>query len=616
MAHGIRARKIKRSNAREQPRPGEAHGESAMSNSGRKDIGCNRLPQAEPLKSFYSPAIWMPAGPRTRSFDCTVANVRIRLRNQTIAVGAAAVAILTGTALSLPITLTPGLRARLTTALAERFNSQVEVTALRVSVLPSLRISGNGVVLRHRGRTDVPPLIVVESFSADATIWGLTGKPVHFRRVRLEGLEINIPPGGLDGDDDDVNDADEPGKELATSGSNGAVSVDTPPQRTAETGDVAPSTPLIVDDLVSERAVLRILRRKAGKRPRVIEIHHLSMDDTGSNEPWRFSATLTIPTPPGRIETRGTFGPWNAAEPSRTALAAKYEFHDAVLGTFDGIRGKLDSTGAFSGVLDRIEVDGETSVPDFALADVGHAVPLTTRFHAIVDGTSGNTWLRPVDARFLHTRLRATGAVVEQDGQDGHTIKLDVVMREGRIEDVLWLAAKSRKPPLSGTLTLVTTLLLPPGKADEEQRLQLNGSFGITQARFNTGNVQTKVNQLSQKARGIRDAAPDQVVSTLNGRFVMRGGVIRFSKVSFAVPGAQVNLSGRYGVDLETVDFRGTAHLDAKLSQMTGGVAAFFLKLVDPIVRHRDVTVLPLTVRGTAEHPEFRVDVRRALLPK
>ena len=524
--------------------------------------------------------------------------------------------MLTGTALSLPIALTPGLRTRLTTALAERFDSEVEVQALRVSVLPSLRISGDGVVLRHRGRTDVPPLIAVQSFSAEATLWGLTGKPVHFRRVRLEGLEINIPPGGLDGDREDLDDYEARSKLLATSGSNEGVSVDAPPRRAADTPGVRQSTPLIVDDLVSERAVLRILRRKAGKRPRVIEIHHLAMDDTGSNVPWRFSATLTIPTPPGRIETHGTFGPWNAEEPSRTALGAKYEFHDADLGTFDGIRGTLDSTGAFSGVLDRIEVDGETSVPDFALADVGHALPLTTRFHAIVDGTSGNTWLRPVDARFLHTRLRATGAVVEPEGQDGHTIKLDVVMREGRIEDVLWLAAKPRKPPLSGTLTLVTTLVLPPGKADEEHRLQLNGSFAITQARFNTGNVQTKVNQLSQKARGIRDEAPEQVASTLNGRFVMRGGVIRFSNVRFTVPGAQVNLSGRYLVDSEAVDFRGTAELDAKLSQMTGGVAAFFLKLVDPIVRHRDVTVLPLTVQGTAEHPEFRVDIRRALRPK
>src|SRR5215213_2434642 len=113
------------------------------------------------------------------------------LRTRTIAGGAAVAAVLTASALSLPITLSPGLRARLTAALAERFDSHVEIAALRVSVLPRLRIMGDGVVLRHRGRTDVPPLIAVQSFSAEATIWDLTGQPMHFQRVRLEGLEIN-----------------------------------------------------------------------------------------------------------------------------------------------------------------------------------------------------------------------------------------------------------------------------------------------------------------------------------------------------------------------------------------------------------------------------------------
>lgn len=59
-------------------------------------------------------------------------------------------------------------------------------------------------------------------------------------------------------------------------------------------------------------------------------------------------------------------------KPSHTPLEAQYEFRDADLGEFDGIRGTLDSTGIFAGVLDRVEVNGRTSVPDFALADVGH----------------------------------------------------------------------------------------------------------------------------------------------------------------------------------------------------------------------------------------------------
>ena len=67
---------------------------------------------------------------------------------------------------------------------------------------------------------------------------------------------------------------------------------------------------------------------------------------------------------------------------------------------FKGIRGTLQSSGKFSGVLEHIDVAGEADVKDFALTSAGHAVPLKTAFHSIIDGTNGNTWLRPVDGTF------------------------------------------------------------------------------------------------------------------------------------------------------------------------------------------------------------------------
>ena len=99
--------------------------------------------------------------------------------------------------LTLPITLTPSVRTRLIAALNERFDSKVEVAELRVSVLPRVRVAGEGVVLRFKGRTDVPPMIAIKSFSAEASLFGLIGGPLHLSRVHLTGLEINIPPGGL-----------------------------------------------------------------------------------------------------------------------------------------------------------------------------------------------------------------------------------------------------------------------------------------------------------------------------------------------------------------------------------------------------------------------------------
>jgi hypothetical protein len=483
--------------------------------------------------------------------------------------------------------------------------------------LPHIRVAGEGLVLRHKGRRDVPPLIQIESFSAEMNVLGLIGRPLQFRRVQLTGLEINVPPGGLrigDGDDDGDDGDDAPDD----TGSNAPIA-DPPAPETKTvnaTARNAKASPLVVDTLVSERAVLRILRRAPGKRPRVFEISQLSMQDTGANVPWAFKATLTNPKPPGRIATHGTFGPWNAEEPSATPLDAEYEFKDADLGVFDGIRGTLHSTGAFKGVLERIEVEGRADVPDFALSDVGHPVALTTRFHSIVDGTNGNTWLQPVNGQFLRTHILAEGGVVEPDGEDGRTVTLDITMDDARIEDVLRLAVKSSQPPMTGALKVRAKFVLPPGHGDAIEKMHLDGDFQIDTARFVKGRVQNRLNDLSQKARGAPVEASDEsddVVSAFTGRYTMRGGVIRFSHVSFSMPGTRVDLSGAYTVKSEALAFRGTVRLDARLSQLTTGAKSMLLKLVEPIFRRGKVTIVPITIGGTAEAPKVGLDVARAL---
>ena len=507
-------------------------------------------------------------------------------RRRLTLVGLAITAVLVVLVFTLPVTLPAPLHRRLVAAIGERFGGSVELKNLTVSIFPRLTLRGENVVVRHKSRTDVPPLITIHSFSAQATLFGVLGRPLRLSRVHLDRLEVNVPPGGLHIDDEE-DDVDEPR-----------------------------SSPLIVDDLRSDNAVVRILRRMPGKRPREFAIARLSMRDTGATTPWAFDASLTNPTPPGRIEAKGTFGPWNASEPAQTALAAAYAFHNADLGHFDGIRGTLESEGAFRGVLERIEVEGSTHVADFALEDVKHPVRLETRFHSIVDGTNGNTWLRPVDATFLGTVVHAVGGVVEREGEDGRTVTLDVVMDKARIEDVLYLAVKSKDAPMTGALTLRAKLELPPGHVDALEKLNLDGSFEMTGARFGAESVQTKVNELSQKARGEPDQPAGDVVSDFTGRFAMRGGVIRFSRITFAVPGARVNLNGAYSVRSEALDFRGTVRLDAKLSELTSGGKAIFLKLIEPLFRRKDVTVVPITVGGTVESPKIGLDIGRAFTAK
>ena len=63
-------------------------------------------------------------------------------------------------------------------------------------------------------------------------------------------------------------------------------------------------------------------------------------------------------------------------------------------------------------MLHNITVDGTTDTPDFKLDSGGQSVHLTTQFHAIVDGTNGNTYLQPVKAHFLDSDIVTNGEVV------------------------------------------------------------------------------------------------------------------------------------------------------------------------------------------------------------
>jgi hypothetical protein len=549
-------------------------------------------------------------------------------RRRVILYGLLVVGILFALFLTLPITLTPSIRHRLLAALNERFDSKVEIASLRLAVLPHVRVEGDELVLHHKGRTDVAPLIAIKSFSAEASLFGLLmpGR-LRLKTVHLVGLKINIPPGGLKLQDGSKEGAgsDNANAAAGTAAAANAAAGNTTAGKDATSTDPAKSReprkpgkkpPLIVDEIISEQAELTILRKDPEKKPRVFAIHHLTMNDVGADVPWAFRATLRNPTPPGDIQTQGTFGPWSADDPSTTPLRGLYTFRDADLGVFKGIGGKLDSEGQFSGVLEKIEVDGKTKTPNFTITVGNNPVPLETQYHAIVDATNGNTFLKPVHAKLANTPIEADGGVYETEGVKGRTVQLDVVMKDGRIEDVLRLAIKGPKPPMAGVLNLKTKFLLPPGEADSMERLQLDGDFHIATARFTTGGVQGKINELSRRSRGDMEEAPKQVASDLRGRFVMKDGTIRFASISFTVPGARIALAGSYGVRGEKLDFEGTATLDAKLSEMTTGYKSVLLKVVDPLFRRKGNTVIPLTIGGTVDDPKFGLDIKRALTRK
>jgi hypothetical protein len=90
----------------------------------------------------------------------------------------------------------------------------------------------------------------------------------------------------------------------------------------------------------------------------------------------------------------------------------------------------------------------------------------------------------------------------------------------------------------------------------------------------------------------------------------LKDGVSRFSRFSFAVPGAQASMHGSYNVISERINLRGTLLLQAKLTDTTNGFKGFLLKAISPFIKkNKPRAPLPVAVTGTFEHPRYSVSV-------
>jgi AsmA-like protein len=294
------------------------------------------------------------------------------------------------------------------------------------------------------------------------------------------------------------------------------------------------------------------------------------------------------------------------------------------LGVFRGIAGILSSTGEYNGVLERIETDGITDTPDFRLRRAGHPVHLKTKFHAIVDGTDGDTYLEPVEARFLNSILVARGKAEGKKGAPGKTITLDITADHARVEDLLQLAL-AEPAPMTGPVRLKTRFRLPHGQQEIPDRLNLDGTFNLASVHFRSNAVQQSFDNLSKRSLGhagdVKNTdnpdKTDDVASAMKGRFQLANGILELSAVQFQVPGASVKLDGTYNLDQELLDLHGHLEMQAKLSQTTTGIKSFILKAVDPFfLKDGKGAVLPIKITGSIKRPTYGLDLHHKEVAK
>jgi hypothetical protein len=477
----------------------------------------------------------------------------------------------------------PAARNYFISALRQHYKSDVSLGNLSISLFPQVRATGDDLIFRLPGHPTEPPLVIVRRFTFDADLVGFFRKPRRIRKLTLEGLEIHIPP--------------KSGTPHGSSGGNN------------------PPVPFILEEVVADGATLQTLPSDPRKAPLIFDIRKLTLHDVGKYRAMTFQAAIDNAKPPGLIHSTGDFGPWNSDEPGDTPVSGKYTFRDANLSVFHGIAGTLASDGQYHGALDRIDVEGTTDVPDFSLTTAGHPMHLQTEFAATVDGTNGNTDLHPVRATLGKSTFEVSGSI-DRGALEAHK-EIDLHASAGKtgLEDLLRLAVKSSRPPMTGRIRFDTSVKIPPGKTPVIERLQLDGTFNLNGVRFTSPEVEEKVASLSHHAQGDpKVTGTEGITAEFTGRFGLHDGVMGLPQLRFEVPGADVTLEGKYWLTSGDIDFTGTARLDATASQMVTGWKHVLLKPFDPLFRRDGAgAVLPIRITGTRGTPSFKLDIGRVL---
>lgn len=456
--------------------------------------------------------------------------------------------------------------------LREASDSQVQVRAFHRTYFPSPGCVIERLVFHHSSN-EAKPLITIEKLTVQGSYLGMLSRRVS--RITGDGMLISIPAFG--------------------------------------TGQAFHTTPskITIDEIVANGAAIEFASHDPGKSPLRFDVHEASLQNVGWSGPLTYRVKVHNPEPPGEVTTTGKFGVWNKTDAGETPVSGEYTFEQADLGVYEGIAGKLASTGQFGGKLSHIDISGTIDVPDFDVKSGGHPTHLTTKFSAFVDGTNGDTFLKQVDSDFWKTHVVSQGSVAGSSGEKGKTALINLRATNARIEDLLRLFVDASRAPMSGSVSLQADVEIPPGPQEFLRKVKLRGHFGIASGTFSTPSTQEGVNKLSAGALGEKDKAdPETVLTDLTGSVNLAEGIAHFSDLAFGVPGASARLHGTYNLVNHKIDLRGQMKVESKISNTESGAKAALLKMMEPFFKKKKKgEIVPGRISGTYAHPLFGLDL-------
>jgi hypothetical protein len=463
----------------------------------------------------------------------------------------------------------PFTQARMAESLGKATGSRVHFREFDQTFFPSPGCVARKVSVE---RGSAPPLATAEELKVQGSWAALLTFQRYVSALRVAGLQVKLP---------------------------GQM----PPR---EPQDDSKKSETTVGEILAHGSVLEM----GGDKPKRFDFPKLALRNVGKQEQIDYDIEVKIPAPSGLVRLSGAFGPWRSHE---TPVSGTFHLMDADLSTVSDLKGFIRAEGKFRGPLARIGVEGATDSPKFQVKR--HPVHLKTEFRALVNGSSGDVALEHVDARFLRTVLIASGTIA---GEKGKTVAIDFIGDRARIQDLLLLFTSGDKPALNGPVRLRAHAVLPPGEGKFMRKLRFDATFGIEDAKFTKARTQSKVNDLSARSRGEDvgedEPVPASVVSDLKGAIRMREGIAQLSDVSFSVPGARATGGGQYHVLTKRVDLHGKVHMDATVSEASGGgLKSILLKPFNALFKGKKAdAVLPVSVTGYYPRPKFAVSLNAA----
>ena len=478
----------------------------------------------------------------------------------------------------------PFRREAVVQALESGLSTKVEVGKFRETFFPRPGCVLDQVVFGSSLDGKMPPPVTIQQLAIKASYLSFLRPGTQISFIRARGLQLFVPTY--------AHPTQLKGFPRVTGGRDSKFSI---------------------DRLLLENSSITVVSGPKDPDPLIFGIALADLGPLASGRAANFRLRMTNAQPNGEIQCAGKIGPWNSKVPGQTPLSGEFSFQRADLSTFKDIAGILSARGAFRGRLGDVAVKGSSDIPDFEVTRTRHPVHLETAFDANVDGIHGDTVLNSVNAHFGGTAVAAEGTISGGKDTTGKTVSLSMSVRNGRVQDLLHMFTKADPPALTGPISLTAKAVLPPEPRAFIQRLLLDGSFTIQQAKFTTPQTQENVKTLSERARGIKDDPPERIASDARATISMRDGLARISKLSFHVPGAHANMAGTYNLLTERIDLLGTLQMEVDLSRSTKGLKSALLKFVDPLFHRKHAgAIVPVKLDGTYSHPSFGF----ALTPK